>query len=271
MLHTSKSFTTNYPLEEADVVFLGIPFDSTAYSEGNQRYGPLTIKQALKHRTSYQPDLKINPLKELKIHDAGEIDIVPGNYSKTENIIEETIDEIKETNPNAFIVSLGGEHLISLAIAKSLNPKTIVQLDAHKDLDEDLNGNKFAHNTWVKRIKEEKPEIELIQKGTRQYSEYKNEEIKIKNMENLNEIEEPIYLTIDMDIFDPCYAPDVAYPEPFGKNPEEVDEILNQLFRKKIIGMDICEVSSKQINNRTSYLASWLILRALSRLQKNKV
>jgi len=266
MFHTSKSFTVNYPLEEADVVFLGIPFDSTAYSEGNQRYGPITIKQALKHRTSYQPDLNTNPLKELKIHDAGEVDIVPGNYLETEKIIKETIEEIKEENEDAFIVSLGGEHLISLALAKSMNPKTIIQLDAHRDLDEDLNGNKYAHNTWVKRIKDEKSGIDVIQEGTRQQSEKISEEIEIKSMKDLDKIEEPIYLTIDMDVFDSCYAPDVAYPEPLGKNPEEVDEIIGRVFEKRVVGMDICEVASKEINNRTSYLASWLILRTLSHI-----
>jgi len=269
MLYTSKSFTPNHSLEEADVVFLGIPFDSTAYSEGNQRYGPITIKQALKHRTSYQPGLDKNPLKNLKIHDAGEIDIVPGDYKETEKRIKETIEEIKEINENALILSIGGEHLISLAIAKSLELNSLIQLDAHKDLDKDLNGNKYTHNTWVRRLKEEKPEIKIQQIGARQHSEQgKNREKEKKDMEKIQNIKEPAYLTIDLDILDPSYAPGVAYPEPQGKTPSQVDELLEAAFEKEIIGMDICEVASKELNNRTSYLASWLILRALSRIEK---
>ncbi len=263
MLYTSKSFTSDYPLEKADVVFLGIPFDSTAYSEGNQRYGPTTIKKALKYRSSYQPDLDKNPLKEMKIHDAGEIDIVPGKFKETGKRIKETIKEIKEVNKEAFLVLLGGEHTITLPIAESIKPKTIVQLDAHKDLDEELNSNKYTHNTWAKRIKESKPDINLVQIGTRQCTER-------EKPEETEKIEEPVYLTVDIDIFDPSYAPDVAYPEPLGKNPRQVDEILDEVFQNKVIGMDICEVSSKEINNRTSYLASWVILRSLSRLENEK-
>jgi len=268
MLHTSKSFTTTYPLKEADVVFLGVPFDSTAYSEGNQRYGPVTVRQALKHRTSYQPDLDKNPLKELNIHDAGDVNIIPGDYEKTEKRVEETIQEIKEKNPDSFIVALGGEHLVSLSLAKSLEPSSVVQLDAHKDLDKDLNGNKYAHSTWAKRLKEEKPGTDLLQIGTRQYTEQgKNEGKKINQKNKFQKLKEPIYLTVDMDVLDPSHAPGVAYPEPQGKSPDEVDELLKRVFEKQVVGMDICEVASKQINNRTSYLASWLILRSLSRIK----
>lgn len=262
MLYTSKSFTTNYQLEEADVVFLGIPFDSTAYSEGNQRYGPLTIRQALKHRISYQQDLDKNPLKNLKIHDVGDLEVVPGNYIKTEERIKETINSIKEVNKDAFIASIGGEHTVSLGLVKSIQPKTVVQLDAHKDMDEELNTNNYTHNTWVKRLDNK---IKLIQAGVREYSEEESE-YEVNGLEHLDNAPEPIYLSIDMDVIDPVFAPDVGYPEPNGQTPKELDEMLERIFEKKIVGMDVCEVASKEINNRTSYLAGWIILRTLSRL-----
>ncbi len=263
MLYTSKSFTTTYPLEEADVVFLGAPFDSTAYSEGNQRYGPITIRQALKHRTTHQEDLETNPMKELKIHDAGNLDIVPGKYQETEKRLIETIREIKEINEEAFLITMGGEHTMSLGAVKALEPETTVQLDAHKDMDEDLNGNRYTHNTWAKRAMEE---TDILQIGTREYTE-EEAEIQVKGREDLENASGPIYLTIDMDVLDPRFAPDVGYPEPNGLTPGQLDEVLGEVFEKKVIGMDICEVASKEINNKTSYLAGWILLRCLSRIQ----
>ncbi len=265
MLYTSRSFTVTYPLEDADVVFLGVPFDSTAYSEGNQRYGPLTIRNCLKHRISYQRDLRNNPLSELKIHDAGDLEVVPGNFQKTSERIKETIEEIKEANSSALIFSLGGEHSISLPLVEAIKPDTVVQLDAHRDLDEELNGNKYTHNTWARRLGKE---ITLIQEGVREVTE-EEDKFKVKRINNLDKDGET-YLTIDIDCLDPAYAPDVGYPEPNGLTPSELDELLFQVFESKVVGIDLCEVASKQINNRTSHLAGWIVLRALGMyLHKN--
>lgn len=263
MLHTSNSFTVNYPLEEADVVFLGVPFDSTAYSEGNQRYGPVTIREALKYRGTYQEDLGVNPLKDLKIHDAGDLEVVPGDYLETEKMLMETIGDIREVNEDAFLTLMGGEHSISLGMVKSLEPATVVQLDAHRDMDEDLNGNEYTHNTWAGKAEDE---ADILQIGTRNYTGEEEAEIGVKGEEDLDSISEPIYLSIDIDALDPRYAPDVGYPEPNGMSPEEVDEILGRVFEKEVVGMDLCEVASKELNNRTSYLAGWIILRALARI-----
>ncbi len=265
MLYTSNSFTITYPLEEADVVLLGIPFDSTAPSEGGQRYGPLTIREALKHRISYQEDLEKNPLKDLKIHDLGDLTIVPGDYEETERRIKETTKEAKQVNEDAFMVFLGGEHTVSLGTVKSLEPKTVVQLDAHKDLTKDVGGNEYAISTWARKIPEE---TDLIQAGIREWTKEEGE-MAVKKLDDLEDASEPIYLTIDIDVLDPAYAPDVGYPEPNGLTPGELDDLLDRIFEKEVIGMDICEVASKEINNRTSYLAGWLLLRSLSYYTKN--
>lgn len=262
MLYTSKSFTVTHPLEEADVVFLGIPFDSTACSEGSQRYGPLTVRKALKHRISYQEDLERNPLKDLKIHDLGDLRVVPGDYRETEKRVKETIEEARQVNEDAFMVFLGGEHTISLGPVKTLELGTVVQLDAHKDLAKDVNGNEYTHSTWARRMPEE---VDLIQAGVREWTKEEGE-VPVNELDALDNASEPIYLTVDIDVLDPAFAPDVGYPEPDGLTPGELDELLDRVFEKEVIGMDLCEVASKKINNRTSYLAGWVLVRALGRL-----
>ncbi|MCD6478027.1 MAG: arginase family protein [Candidatus Aenigmarchaeota archaeon] len=266
LLFTSKSFVPEYPLEEADVCFLGIPFDSTATAIGNQRFGPPTVRYALKNAISYVPERNKNPLKELKVCDVGDVDVAFGDYEETSFRIRDTIDSIFKINPKIFLVVIGGEHLITLPIVEALKPKTIVHLDAHRDLvssDEE----KFAHNTWAYFASNEG--FRIVQIGVRSWEEVEEENRKkFKIMNNSKGLKGPIYLSIDMDVFDPAYAPDTGFKEPNGLSPREVFEIIDKVFEKKVIGMDVVEISSDRFNNPTSELAARTILRALSNLKR---
>ena len=264
IFYLNNSFTTNYPLEEADVCFVGIPFDSTALAEGNQRFGPVTIRQALKTSQGNVPETGVNPLKELKIADLGDLEWVPGDFGETSDRIKETVEEILEVNKDVFPVFLGGEHTVSLPLIESLDPKTVVQMDAHADLEGEYQGNRYAHDTWAYHLTQ-KTDVELVQIGVRSFSEANEERVnEIRN--EVEDLEGPVYISVDMDIFDPRYAPDVGYPEENGMEPEEVFEIIDKIFQNDVSGMDVCEIASKELNNRTSVLASKVILRSLSNL-----
>lgn len=271
MLYTRNSFTSTHELGEADVCFLGIPFDSTALAEGNQRFGPVLIRQALKTKISYLPEKGKNPLKVLKINDMGDLSWVPGSYEKSKERIKDTIQSAKNTNRNLFFVFLGGEHSITLPVVEELEPKTVIQLDAHLDEAKEYQGNEFAHNTWAHQAK--KSGMEFIQIGCRSYTQNqsnKNDYLDIqKKIEKIKEAEEPLYLTIDLDFFDPAYAPDVGFPEENGLTPDQAFKIIDAVFKKDVIGMDVCELTSKELNNRTSHLSAKIILRALANLTDN--
>ncbi|MFP4116952.1 MAG: arginase family protein [Candidatus Aenigmatarchaeota archaeon] len=266
MLYARNSFTTNYDLDEADVCFLGVSFDSTALAEGNQRFGPTLVREALKTKISYVPQKGNNPLKELKICDLGDLDWVPGSFEETSKRLKDTIKSIFEENEEVFPVFLGGEHLVSLPIVEELKPKTVVQLDAHLDRAEEYQGNEYAHNTWVSKVED----VDFVQVGCRSYTEDQDDGEDYMDLEKAKEkirkAGEPVYLTVDMDVFDPRYAPDVGFPEENGLSPDQVFEILDEVFEKKVVGMDVCEVASKELNNRTAHLAAKTILRALSNL-----
>jgi len=264
LLFTSKTFVPEFPLKEADVCFLGIPFDSTASAVGNQRFGPATVRYSLKNIISYIPEKRKNPLKDLKIYDAGDVDVAFGDFEETSYRIKDTINSILKANPNVFILTVGGEHLITLPVVEALKPKTIVHLDAHMDL---VTGDKekFAHNTWAYFASNEG--FKIVQIGVRSWEEGEEEnKKKFGIIDSIEKLKGPIYLTIDMDVFDPMYAPDTGFKEPNGLSPKEVFEIIDRIFEKKVIGMDIVEISSDKFNNQTSELASRVILRALSNL-----
>ncbi|MCD6367714.1 MAG: arginase family protein [Candidatus Aenigmarchaeota archaeon] len=263
LLFTSKTFVPEFPLEEADVCFLGIPFDSTASAVGNQRFGPATIRYALKNMISYIPEKGKNPLKDLKICDVGDVDVVYGDFKETSFRIKDTTNSILKINPNVFLLAVGGEHLITLPLVEALKPSTIVQLDAHMDL---VPEERFAHNTWAYFAA--KLGFRVVQIGVRSWEEYEEEnKKKFEILDDLNNVKGPIYLTVDIDVFDPAYAPDTGFKEPNGLSPQEVFEIIDQVFKTgKVIGMDVVEISSKKFNNPTSELAARVILRALSNL-----
>ncbi len=264
LLYTSKSFVPEYPLKDADVCFIGIPFDSTAGAVSNQRFGPVLVREALKNIVTYIPEKRKNPFKELKICDIGDIDVVLGDYEETSFRIKDTLDSIKKKNKNIFPVFVGGEHLTTLPIVEYLKPKTIIQLDAHMDL---VRGDKekYAHNTWAYYASNKG--FKIVQMGIRCWDEQEEKMHKKLNIKNdLKNLEGPVYITIDMDVFDPAYAPDTGYREPKGMKPEEVFKIIDSVFKKKVIGMDIMEISSRKINNPTASLAARTILRALSNI-----
>lgn len=265
LLFTTKSFVPEFPLKESDVCFLGVPFDSTSTAVGNQRFGPVLVRQSLKNIISYLPEKKKNPLKDLKICDLGDLDVVFGDFEETSHRIKETVNSIQEKNKDVFLLTVGGEHLITLPVVEALKPKTIVHLDAHRDLVS-KDPEKFAHNSWAYFASNQG--FNIVQLGVRSWQqiEEKNKE-KFNIKDSLEKTKGPIYLSIDMDVFDPIYAPDTGFKEPNGLKPKEVFEMIDNTFKAgKVIGADIVEISSNKFNNQTSELAARTILRILSNL-----
>ena len=257
LLYVSNSFAYNYSIQEADVIFLGIPFSSTSIS-CSSIFGPVLTRESLKLAEGYEEVPGRDVFKSLKVCDIGDLDVVPGDYSLTAERINETIKEIREVNKKAFLVFIGGEHLITLPIAEALKPKTIVQLDAHMDLRKDYLGNDFSHTTWAYHAKK-KLNCDLVQIGARSFCEQEKktaEEFGVVN--DIKNPKEPIYLTVDMDVFDPRYVK-TGLPVYNGLSPERVFEIIEKLKGKKLIGMDIVEIADNSLPSNTGFLAAEII------------
>jgi len=257
MIYLRKSFVDSCPIKEADVCLLGIPFDSTSISHGS-RFGPAAIREALKDMEGYDSETGVNPFEKLKIADLGDIEIVPGSYKLTAERIVDTMEWIREQNPGAFVLSLGGEHLVSLPVIETLKPETVIQFDAHADLREDFIGKKYSHADWAHYVAKD---FNLVQRGVRSWSE---EEEKVMEGVKGNNVSGSTYLTVDMDVFDPSIAPDTGLPEPSGWNFDEFCKNLNLLKNKNLMGADIVEFSPKGFNSPTAFLAANVIKKILS-------
>ncbi len=237
----------NYGLSSADVVFLGVPFDGTSTGRVGSREAPNAIRAASYNLETYNAYTK-KDLKDLKMTDLGNVMTCPGDTDESLKRIEKTVRDIREKFP----VIVGGEHIITLPVIKALvkeHPNlTVLQFDAHLDLKDEYLGNKYSHVTVMRRISELLGKGKVIQVGCRSFSpdekEYAKKNTVLKTPENLlnYDIKGPVYVSIDMDVFDPSVAPGVSTPAPGGMIPEEFFDLLREIGKRmEVVGFDVVE------------------------------
>ena len=256
---------------------VGVPFDGTTSFMPGARFGPRSVREASYNLERYNLILDKNINTE--IYDFGDLEVVHGNFKKTCSNLETTISEILEFG--LVPLTIGGDHSISCCVLKSIaknnsnfNNLTIIHFDAHMDLRDRYLGEKYSHATVMRRIFDMNP-MEIIQIGVRSSSE---EEAKFARKNNLKvytswdvdeklediikylkKIEGPIYVTFDIDVLDPAFAPSVGTPSPCGLNPKQTEKLIYCLKTKEIIGFDLVEVSSNKIGDITSVNAAKII------------
>lgn len=269
---------------------IGVPFDSTSSYGPGSRFGPTTVREASYSFEKY--NITFNKDIDTVFYDFGNTNIVYGNCKKTIAILEETISELVANNIKPLVI--GGEHSISTAPIKALTKKDtgkykiedmiIIHFDAHMDIIDEYQGEKCSHATVIKRIHDLNPKeiIEIgIRSGSREEKEFvdfqdnisiftvedvqkekKFQRIKEK-LESLKE-NEPIYISIDIDVLDPLYVPEVGNPIPNGLSPGDIELFLKILARKNIVGFDLVEVGTNRLGDPTAVTASKIIYDFLS-------
>jgi agmatinase len=273
MLHLKRTFSYEYPPEESDIALIGIPFDSTQIGF-SVRFGPLFIREAIRNLVGYDPETRTNIFRKLKSCDLGDVEIVPGNWSLTNKAIQDTLQNLLKANRGVVPVFLGGEHLITLGILQSLSKLhekiTVIHFDAHRDLLPDWMGERYSHITWAHHIAKD-PKFELVQTGPRSWSEEEQDlHNKLKIKETIEKTPNPVYITVDLDVFDPSHAPEVGTPEPNGLSPEDIFAHLKKACENNLIGFDIVECSSQSVNTRTALLGAQVFKKILAYHSKVK-
>jgi agmatinase len=269
MLYLRKTFSYEYPLEEAQVCLIGVPWDGTATGMP-VRYGPLFIREAIRNLPGFDPKRKTNPFEGSRLTDLGDVEAVPGSWALTREAIEDTVKHILDSNPGVIPVFLGGEHLITLPVVEYLGVFhkgiTVIHLDAHRDLMTEWMGNTHSHITWAQHAVSNSF-IKMIQIGVRSWN--KEEEVLISRVgENLEGVKGKVYLTVDLDVLDPIHAPEVGTPEPNGMNPEELFRLVRRISRMDLVGMDIVECASQRIGTQTANIAAGIFKEMLIGLQE---
>jgi len=256
-------------VSHCDVAIVGIPFDAgTSYRPG-ARFGPQAIRQASRHlRTQYHPAYDTEPFAEQQVADAGDISCNPYN-------IEKAVVEIQKGATDLLgkvdrIISLGGDHTIALPLLRAVNhyhgPVALVHFDAHLDTWDTYYGAPYTHGAPFRRAAEEKLFLESasMHVGIRGplYSrdDLKNDkELGFKvihcdefQSEGIDHVvkrirdrvgDNPMYLSIDIDVLDPAHAPGTGTPEIAGMSSRELVGVLRGLAGLDIISADVVEVS----------------------------
>jgi len=258
------------PLEEADFCLMGIPFDSTQTGRTGSRYGPTSIRLSSFELELFDIGTGID-LSELKLHDIGDLDCVPGSPEGTYERIKDTLRFLPE---NKTLISIGGEHSVSLPIVEALDPELVISLDAHPDLRDDYMGVRLSHSSVMRRIHENGTDMKIlgVREGSREEYDYAIESgIDLKPPSAMSTYKVPknkdIYISIDLDVFDNV---DVGNPVPGGIDFNEGCELIKNVIKKNnVVGMDIVELCS-QPNENSSYFAAKLLYKTLAYMQMHK-
>lgn len=244
---------------------VGVPFDGTTTYKPGARYGPRSVREASYNFERY--NFILNKNLDAAVYDLGDVEVKHGNFKKTSKNVESTISEILDMN--TVPLTIGGEHSISYSVLKAFETEdlTVIHFDAHCDLINKYMDEKYSHATVMRRIFDLNPK-EIIQIGVRSASEeeailaseegikqFKPHDVKenISAVEDLiRSIEGPVYVSLDLDVLDPAYAPSVGTPSPCGLNPHELERIIFSLKGCDVVGFDLVEVSSTQMGDITS-------------------
>jgi agmatinase len=275
-------------LSDAEVVLLGVPFDGTSSHRSGSSKAPAEIRRESYNYESYLNKYNFN-IEDVPIHDMGDYK----DFQKGDDLFNNLPGHVMEIiKAKKFLITLGGEHSITVPIVKSyLNviPKTelgIIYLDAHLDFRYNYLDNPRSHASVARRLFELVGEKKIVEIGIRSFSVEESVDAKANNIkfftaDIVNElgmkkvIDEAleyldttkIYLTLDMDVLDPAYAPGVGNPEYFGLTPWQIRDCF-EILGPNLVGADFVEVSPPYDNGNTAGLAAQFIQILISQIMK---
>ena len=250
---------SNRTIKNSSIGIYGVPYDGTTSFRPGSRFGPTSIREISHGIETYCPEFELD-LCDLNYSDFGSLKIPYGApepvIKSVENITVELI------NNKIKPLMLGGEHSMTIGAVKGASKfysdLVLIQLDAHADLRDKWLGSKYNHACTMRRCLEVIASDHLLQVGIRsgtreEFAELKSEQrlIRLDPENNTNVFEQalsnllgkPIYLTIDLDWFDPSVLPGTGTPEPGGFFWHNFSNILKILRKHNVVAADIVELS----------------------------
>jgi len=271
--------------EETDYVVLGVPFDLTSTYRTGARFGPLAIREASLNIETYSFRAGVD-IEDLRIHDLGDLHV----SSDTEETLERLEQVTKEIlAANKIPVIIGGEHTITFGSARAVDKDVaIVSFDAHLDLRNEYMSLTTSHTTFMRRLNERVHPSRIIEIGTRAVCKEElayakktgvqfitvqqiREDGAEKTMEKVRRLvanAKKIYLSIDLDVLDPAFAPAVQNPEPDGLSTSEFYDLLGGVCDGRVVAFDVVEVAPPYDNGVTAIQAAKTIFEVLCHTEK---
>jgi agmatinase len=255
-------------LAGVDAAVYGIPYDTATSYRTGPRFGPEAIRSASALLRPYNPALGVDVVGALSIVDYGDLPVSPGDTERTYGQVEEALRPIVDAG--VFPLALGGDHSVTLAelrvAARKHGRLALVQLDAHGDTWDEYFGQRFFHGTTFKRAVEERliEPAASVQAGLRG-SLYGADDLEsaralgfaVLPCDQLREFgpgrfaslvrerigHHPVFVSFDIDVLDPAFAPGTGTPEVGGLSSAEALAMLRALGGIGLVGADVVEVS----------------------------
>jgi len=259
----------------AKFVVIGAPLDVTGTFRAGYRDGPTAIRVASSQLETYSFRYSLDA-DEVPIHDIGDLN-VGFDVNQGVKIIEDTVAQVRSSGKIPLL--LGGEHTITFGGFLGSGADKLVVFDAHLDLRDEYQGMTISHATWLRRLSEKVHSDRILIVGGRATSSEeiasKPDGLRILRSADLRSLgdelvkwvsdAESCYLSVDMDFFDPAYAPGVGNPEPEGSSPSDFFDLLSLTKKPMVLGADVCEViPTLDPSGITSILASKVLLELVS-------
>ncbi|MBO8170128.1 MAG: agmatinase [Thermoanaerobacteraceae bacterium] len=242
--------------EEARVIIVGAPMDFTVSFRPGTRMGPQEIRNVSEGLEEYSFDLD-RELGEVRFYDSGDLELPFGNVAKSLELIKTAATNILEMGKIPLF--LGGEHLISYPLVEAAYKQypdlVVLHFDAHADLRAEYVGESMSHATVMRKICDLIGGRNIyqfgIRSGTREEFRFARENTNLFYKQVAGAVEKvvsqikgrPVYITLDIDVLDPAYAPGTGTPEPGGITSGELFAALYLLQGQQVVGMDLVEVS----------------------------
>jgi agmatinase len=273
----------NATYENSRVVLVTVPYDGTSTWGKGADKGPELFLDASENMELYDIETDSEPYLQ-GIYRAGEV----AEKSSPERMVEEVYKKTKELikDRNKLFTLIGGEHSVSIgsirAVGEEYHNLTVLQLDAHTDLRPEFHGSKNNHACAVFEANQKH---KLVQVGIRsmdieekQYLPYKRVFFAHKIAKNphwiedvLDKVSGDVYITIDLDAFDPSIAPSTGTPEPGGLEWYPTLKLLRKVFKKcNVVAFDIVELMDSPNAKPTAFLAAKLYYKMLAYYFKYK-
>jgi len=258
------------------VSLLGIPFDeNSSYLRGTAQAPPRIVEALYCDSSNLWTENGAD--LQAKLHDLGSVALPSGTPAAFAAIERAVADELRHQAP---LFLLGGDHSITYPVVKAFAAKfpnlEIMHFDAHPDLYDQLGGNRFSHACPLARIMEEKLARRLVQAGIRTMNRHQREQAQRFGVEVLEmkdsghwprrAFEGPVYLSFDLDVLDPAFAPGVSHWEPGGLSVREAICALHSL-RGRIVGADLVEYNpGRDVSGRTAMVCAKLVKEIAARM-----
>ena len=264
-----------------DIAVVGMPFDSGTTFRPGARFGPEGIRAASRLLRTYNLALDVSPFASCQVVDAGDLALSPFDIAAAIGEIERGLEELLATCKR--VVALGGDHTIALPILRVLHrmfgPIAVVHFDAHLDTWDTYFGAAYTHGTPFRRASEEgllamghcvhlgirgtlydrldlsdDSELGFFVRPARAMGEARLDEVLAEVHDRVGD--RPVYVSVDIDVLDPAFAPGTGTPEPGGLTSRELLALLRGLEDLPLIGADVVEVAPAYDHAQITALAA---------------